>query len=491
MHPLEMIFYWAKIKPGHLAIVQPQMALTYRGLAEGVKSVLRRIENCGLNRNEPVAVSIRDSAKFLTVCLALWRSGFNCAPVNLNIISQLSSHKINNLIVDSESDVLSSGRNVRFDESWLKLSAPARSGSSDERGIQKALTASFIFFTSGTTGIPKKVVMPNAALIERMKLITIKGESDYGKAIIVPGLASMFGFNRAIAMLYAGQTIFFGADADDPTQLIETFGIETIISSPQQALSLVELAETAHGHRFDSLKEIDIAGGYMSPEQFRRVQTRLCRRVVCSYGATEAGLVAFANYDRISDIPNAVGIAAPGVTLQIVDELNNVLPAGEEGLVRGQSRFISEMFAANNPERASEAENAWWYPGDLGWFHEGDILCIGGRTDDVINCGGVKLSAASLDEIVCRQPGVRDGAVCAVRGLAGVEEIWVAVVTDGQEDTAALKQAIEKSQSHQVRVGEVLGVEKIPRNNLGKLQRHELKALLLGIKNRQLAQADC
>lgn len=90
----------------------------------------------------------------------------------------------------------------------------------------------------------------------------------------------------------------------------------------------------------------------------------------------EAGRIGYASYDMIANVPNAVGFVVPNVRVEIVNENDKSLAPGEEGRVRCQTEYYSKIFAANNLERASEADNVWWYPGDLGHLTSDGIICI-------------------------------------------------------------------------------------------------------------------
>jgi hypothetical protein len=94
-----------------------------------------------------------------------------------------------------------------------------------------------------------------------------------------------------------------------------------------------------------------------------------------------------------------------------------------------------------------------------------------------------------LDELVRSFPGVRDGGVCAVRGDADIDVVWIGVTSDVDIDLVALKQFVEQSQNYQLRLGSVVRIEKVPRGDLGKIQRHDLKALLVGASSRSHADA--
>lgn len=488
MHPADAMLYWAKLFPQRLAVMLPNMAITYQAMAQAIEAVSERIQRLQLDPSEPFAVFIDDPAKLIAVCFALVRNGISCAPAPHATIAQLKANTINSLIFSGPRDALADGQNIRFDDSWLRPSRMANT-SPDAAAKDSAAYGDLIFFTSGTTGVPKKVIMSSRAFIERVNILTVTGEAAHQRVLMLPGLGSVFGFNRAAAVHYAGKTVCFAYGPETQLRFIDAFEVDVIVASVQQILDILAVLKPGFGSRSGSLKEVWISGGYASGELVRRIQTGLCRNVINVYGSSESGLAAAARYDLIAHVPQAVGFVRPDMQIEIVDVAGNPVPAGQEGLVRGRSRFIAEVFAAHEPEKVAEAADAWWYPGDLGRLTEDGILCISGRTDEVINMGGVKVAASLLDERVRAYPGVKDAGTCAVLGPSGMDEVWIGVVSDVPVDFADLKNRIEESQTDAIKVGEIFAVEQIPRNDLGKLQRHELKALLLGIKSRALAEA--
>src|SRR5690242_5298144 len=120
MHPADMIFFWARPNPDQAARLQADTVVTYRELAVGTEAVCERVARYDLTRKEPVAVSIAHPIHKLVVCFALWRSGISFVPVTPQIFPYLRTSGINNLIFTGEGLMLSSGRNVRFEESWLR-----------------------------------------------------------------------------------------------------------------------------------------------------------------------------------------------------------------------------------------------------------------------------------------------------------------------------------------------------------------------------------
>lgn len=481
MHPADAMLYWAKIDPGRLAVMLPDMTITYQAMAEAIEAASDRIQRLPLARDEPVAVFIEDPAKLIVVTFALVRNGISCAPMPQTSFEQLQEHGVNSLIFSAAHDIKLGGRNIRFDDSWLQPSVTASTNAATAREASEY--GGMIFFTSGSTGLPKKVIMSSRAFIERVGILTVTGEAAHRRVMMAPGLGSVFGFNRAATVHYAGKTVCFAYDPAVQLRFINTFEVDVIVASVQQIIDILDAIENGAQYRTESLKEVWISGGYASDELVRRIQLKLCRNVLNVYGSSEAGFVAAARYDMISHVPQAVGFVRPEMRVEIVDAAGRPLPAGEEGLVRGQSRFITEIFAAHNPEQSTD-EDVWWYPGDLGCLTEDGILCISGRTDEVINMGGVKVAASVLDDKVRGHAGIDDAGTCSVLGESGIDEVWIGIIADADFDVASLKRSLEESQADMIRVGEIFIVDYIPRSDLGKLLRHELKAKLLGIKSR-------
>ena len=82
MHLIDMIHYWAKTDPHRLAFLQQEMATTYQGLADAIKSIGNRIERLELDRREPIAVSLGNPSYFLATALAVLRCGYSAALVS-------------------------------------------------------------------------------------------------------------------------------------------------------------------------------------------------------------------------------------------------------------------------------------------------------------------------------------------------------------------------------------------------------------------------
>jgi long-chain acyl-CoA synthetase len=476
MHAVDMIFYWARAVPHRPAIVQSEMVTTFQGLANAIESVSERIDRLNINKREAVAVSIANPSFMLATCLAVLRSGYSVAPVNAPLYPYLQGAGIRNLIYDTEGLAVGGGRNIRFEMSWVAAAATANRVPYRHRPVGDVNT---LLFTSGSTGVPRVEAVSGAALAYRFAgPLSSCASGDHRKALILPGLAGGFGFNRACEMLYAGKAACFAPSDVASLALIDTFQIDAIVASPQQAVGLAALQESKPQYSLASLKTLRVGGAVISREMGRKLRTYLCRDIIVSYASTEAGTAATAPYDVIENIPNAVGILCPDAELEIVDEAGALLPPGSEGQIRVRTpQLLLNQKAAQAVDR-----NAWFYPGDLGTLNEDRVLCITGRSTDVINSGGIKVSSTRIEEALQSLPLVKEAGACGIVGPNGIEEVWIAVVTEGPVDVAAIKQHLRGHKNVRLEPREVFVVDQIPRGDLGKIQRARLREQLLALK---------
>jgi acyl-CoA synthetase (AMP-forming)/AMP-acid ligase II len=276
MHVVDMVFHWARMNPHRPAIILPDLITTFAGLAEAIDSISNRIDQLGLDPNEPVATAIGNPALFIAVVFALQRSGFSVALGNRRLIKHLQPNGVRNLIYDVEGFVASGGRNIRFDNSWL----PPPSSAPTSRAYQRRPVGdvNLIYFTSGTTGLPKKCVQSRRGLDAH--LLRFATDATRQSVLIVPGLTGAFGFNFACEFLYSGKTVCCAPAPAAMLELISLFQIDTMVVSPQQALGLAALRELRPDLPSYSLQTIFMSGALIGRQGVDRIRATLCRTVV-------------------------------------------------------------------------------------------------------------------------------------------------------------------------------------------------------------------
>jgi acyl-coenzyme A synthetase/AMP-(fatty) acid ligase len=477
----DMVRFWAQAVPHRPAIVESEMVVTYRALVDAIDSISERIQNLDLADSEPVALALARPSFTLATAFALLELGYDVASINRSLFPHLRGAGIRNLIYDIQGHVLSGGRNIRFDKSWL----PDKANTAKEQRQAPARTlGDMIFFTSGTTGLPKKVRQSSTALQRLLSYPFTCASGIHQKILIMPSLASTFGFNRACEVINAGKTACFAPTEEAVLLLTEIFGVELIVASPAQVLSLAELKTSNPAYDLNSLKAILIGGGKIGTERVAEIRALLCRDCLSQYGSTEAGVVALAPFETISGNPGAVGFLLPWAKLEIVDEDGHVLPPGSEGSVRYQTpQLLQNLAALGCGEEMPGVKDQWFYPGDTGSLGANGLLTLTGRITDVINRGGVKVSSAKIEEILEELPEIKEAAACGVAGASGLEEVWIAVVgNDLPLEIEKIKHRLCEHQEVNMTPDEVFVLDELPRGSLGKVQKYRLREFMLAKK---------
>ena len=473
MRVVDMVYFWARTIPRRPAIIRPEGIVTYGALADSIETAADNFSRTILDRDKPVAIAIESAASMLVASLGLMRAGFSIVPVSKLQLEHLPQTGANTLVYERGGVTLAGGTNILFEESWLSAGTRASQGRR-AYGRPRTDDAHAIFFTSGTTGKPKPIVETQQAWQERILAANNAVFSPYERVLIVPGLASAYGHNRVLEALHFGKTVCLAPFGQTMLWLVNTYDIDVIICSPQQALALADIQEKLTRYPLPSLKTVKIGGSVIAREGIERIKHHLCRNIVISYASTEAGTAAMAPYDLIAHIAGAVGYVVPGAEIEIVDHLGAILPIGSEGFIRLRTPQFLKNAGANGGA-------AWFYPGDLGSLTEDGVLCVMGRSGDVVNRGGAKLSSTEFESFLTACAGVKDAGICTHMGAAGYEEVWAGVVLEPSIDLAAFRHHIESNAQFGTNIDKLFVVESIPRNELGKIQPALLKEMLQSI----------
>jgi acyl-coenzyme A synthetase/AMP-(fatty) acid ligase len=473
MHIVDMTYFWARTMPQHQAVIQPEGVLTYRALALGIESAAEYFLGNIPDKSKLVTVSVSTPPKMLIASLGLLRAGYSIIVAAPKDLAHLPSADSDTLVYEHGGTPLSDRTNIAFDESWLEIGAAAPR---HNRPLPQPRTsnANIYFFSSGTTGKPKRVVRTQRAWDERVLIRVSSAFDNFERVLLLAGLSSSMGFSGAYEALHGGKTLCFAPPGQPMLWLANTYDIDLIMASPQQALALAELQEKVTRYPLAALKTIRIGGSVLSAAGLQRIKNNLCRNVVLTYGSTETGTAAIAPHDTVAHIPSAVGFLTPGTEVEIVNVDGKILPVGSEGFVRLRTaQFLANLQAADS--------NTWFYSGDVGWLTEEGVLCIAGRKGDVLNRGGVNLSVTDFEDFLRSCPGVMDAGVCTVMGASGFEEVWIGLVLEPSADIGMLREKIESNTEFGTNIDKLFAVESIPRGTVGKIQRGELKKILQSI----------
>jgi acyl-CoA synthetase (AMP-forming)/AMP-acid ligase II len=171
------------------------------------------------------------------------------------------------------------------------------------------------------------------------------------------------------------------------------------------------------------------------------------------------------------------GIVLPWVDVEVVDETGTQRPTGEFGEIRIRTNEMVDEYFGDAEATAKHFRDGWFYPGDVGSVAADGKLRLLGRSDDVLNFGGAKISPRLLEDEVAKLDAVVDQAAFAAPHRSGLNLPWVAVVVSGPFDAETAAQQLRTTFPWLTVPTNFVVVAAIPRNDMGKADRPALQAL--------------
>jgi acyl-CoA synthetase (AMP-forming)/AMP-acid ligase II len=286
------------------------------------------------------------------------------------------------------------------------------------------------------------------------------------------GLETYYGFSNVLRTLWSGGLVATAIRWEEIPAAIPLYGINYVSASPAQLARLLQHFAPGTGP-FAGMQIVEIGGSTLPAPLAAAARAQLGGEIRVSYGASELGFVAAGRLDALADRPGAVGWIGPGIEAQAVDDAHRPLPAGTEGRIRIRSAAVVDGYIGDAAATAASFRDGWFYPDDIGTVGEDGLLTIAGRTGEMINAGGTKVSPRRIEAAVLEHPDIAEAAAFATAGAAGVTEIWVAIVQRRPVDLDALLRRCFERIGHGA-PRRVLVAERLPRNAMGKVPVDEL-----------------
>ncbi len=415
---------------------------------------------------------------------------------------ELAAHKVGDVVVFQRERLpaeLAPG-----ERDWMELRAATAADPIPPCAELASDDPLYILYTSGTTGTPKGVVRENGghavALAWSMANIYGIGAGDPFWAASDVGWVTGHSY-IVYGPLIAGATsvLFEGKPVGTPDpgtfwRVMNRHGVKSFFTAPTAIRAVRKEDPEA---RF--LKEIGtgdcrvifLAGERADPDTIAWLEEHSGLPVIDHWWQTELGWPAIASCYGLDDLRRkrgSAGFPVPGYEFAILSEDGQPVPPGQSGAVAIREPLAPGAFRTlwNNP--AGFAKNfatfpGWYETGDAGHFDDEGFLNIMGRTDDIINVAGHRLSTGQMEQIVAATHGV---AECAVIGaddaIKGMIPVAFVVARAGVNDTGALHAAVIAAVRHELGAVAALKtayiVPGLPKTRSGKILRNLLRKIV-------------
>lgn len=477
MNFVDLVSFHAMVMPEKAAVVLRDRGVTYAKLGKAVRASETRLRALGLKPGELVGIGTENPIRHLTLAMALYRAGVPSVSLRHGIDFGRAGLQLAAVLRDESAAPTVGARDLAVDEDWFKAddadpSTAATSGFADGSAICR------VSLSSGTTGFPKPVAFTVDEIGARLWTYILRGAgSAWDRMMCLPGLTTNYGFSFALSALAQGKSLLTASSARETLDMVPRYGVDLMVASTQQLRDLVD-AQTAAPVALGSLRVVHVGGNVMSQAFLETARTRICSRIVCAYGSTEAGTVAHAPSGMLQGIEGAVGFVAPWATVEAIDDAGKVLPRSQVGLLRMRTEGQGRAYVAGAKGESDNFRDGWFYPGDRGLVTERGMMVVVGRAHELINAGGAKVAPELVEELLLARPDVKDAAALAMTGASGIEELWIAIVPKDAPPNPAEIIVYCAQKNADYRPSQVKFVTAIPRSALGKVARDELRQQL-------------
>lgn len=500
MTPLGALYHQADQHPAQVALIAGREVWSYRQLVIAVDNVAQALHTRGVHKGDRVVLHMGNVVELVIAYYACFRIGAIAAPLNLRLKAPELRSRLQQLrpslyigqahlytqIAAVESDILpADARYIVGDtgglesaRSWMELFAGSNTtvelqeGGPDDPAI--------LLGTSGTTGLPKFVTHSANTLAAAAAGCRQLGLASPQIAIIACPMMHASGFFCALSCLSSeAVTILLERfDPDVVLDAVEHYRASWVVGLPFMAGELVR-RQRAQPRKIESL-EFCATAGDICPLKLQQEFTELFGVPLHSFWAATEIIGALIHGLQ----PGPVTRIAAGTQVRLVDDTGATVPRGECG----------EMLI-----RAAAVTTGYWQgPGQLhcattgGWYHTGDLLRQGdqddlwfvGRKKDLIIRGGSNIVPAEVERVLLEHPAVIDAAVVGVDDEDLGQRVAGFVRLAGCSGSYVVDDILNSVRARlaDYKVPESLHVvDEIPRNALGKIDRHALMQILTDI----------
>lgn len=495
----DALYAHAKERPDQIALRYGERTTDYRTYDRHATQIANGLAAMGLKKGDRVAYFGKNTDRAVELCLGTGRAGmvfvpiiWRLAPPEVEFILQDAGAKV--LFVEEEfADQLPfEGEKILTDDSF-----DVWRDSQPDAHVETPVDAQdgmLQLYTSGTTGLPKGVVLSHHNGTHLRPLLKEHNIywycADPGDSVIFAmPYGHIAGVGTALGSVLGGQEMIIHREFDPALTIadVQKYGVKWLFLVPA-AIGLMLAHPDAENADFSSVKGLTYGASPIPLDLLREGVARLKCDFAQLYGLTETfGTVISLppddhkpeNVAGREHVMKSAGKPVPGVQVQILDENKNPLPAGQTGEVAIKSDAVMLGYW-NRPEENEKAffGDRWFLTGDAGMLDEEGYLYIQDRIKDMIISGGENVYPAQVESAIYGHPDIADIAVIGVPDDKWGEAVKAVVVRKpGSNLTEEGVIAYAKQQIAGFKCPKSVDfIDMLPRNPSGKILRRELRA---------------
>ena len=495
------LFRTARRLPRAIAVIErDRIELSYEALAARVLALAGGLHSVGVRSGDRVGLLMKNCAQYVELLYACWTIGACAIPINARLHAREIAFILDDaharlcfVTDDAETRAIDAARTAPtdyidvdgVDYRRLLTSLPAA-----PREQASATETAWLFYTSGTTGRPKGVMLTHRNLLAMtMNYLANVDHAAVGDHLLHAAPMSHGSGLYTMPNIAAGATQLIpaarGFDVAELQHILAYTPNTKFFAAPTMVMRLVD-AYAARGTAPERLKTIIYGGGPMYVADSVRALDVLGPRLTQIYGQGESPMTitVLSPADHMDDHDGrrlerlgSVGRAQVGVEVAVLDEHDRPVAADAIGevCVRGDTVMAGYL---HNPQATAETmRGGWLHTGDLGRFDAAGYLTLVDRSKDLIISGGSNIYPREVEEVLLLHPAVKEVAVIGEPHAEWGESVLAVVVAepghvpDEQDIDLFCLEHIARFK----RPKRYVFVDELPKNATGKVLKRELR----------------
>ena len=510
----------ARTFPQNLALVHGPKRLTYAQFNARVNRLANALCRLGIQQGDNVAVLQYNYPETLESIFACFKAGYGAVPINFRLHPKefafiidhseakavILSPEFNEAIIGIRDRVpsarhlitLSGAKGEILDYEKLLSVEADQFRDADVQPDDLA----WLFYTSGTTGMPKGAMLTHRNLIATSMNFYADICPGFGPDDVVLHAAPLSHGSGIYALPNIGKAatnVILESKSFDPELIFKTiqeYRATNMFAAPTMIKLMVE-SPAVDRYDHSSLRALNYGGAPMLVEDLKQVMARLGPCLVQLFGQAESPMTITylphrdhlleGSPDQMRRLSSA-GFPRTDVEVKIFDGDDKELSPGETGEIVTRSDLVMKGYW-RNPESTNETlKNGWLHTGDMGYMDEKGYLFIMDRSKDMIISGGENIYPREIEEVLIRHEAVREVAVIGIPDPKWGEAIKavVALLPGLSATEEELISFCKNNIASYKKPKSVDFVDELPKNNYGKILKRDLRARYWKDKTRKV-----
>ncbi len=513
--------------PGSIALIHGERDITFTDLFISAIRLSKFLEKSAVKKGERVAILFENSLEYVISFFAVTNAGYVVVPLDTSLkpdkfkyilndcgakiliiqkrytryISDiLDEHSSVDLVIsDREMNLQSIGIQTKLLPDILKdestnIDFQNAIDGIDEilqrdqlrhdniEGCPKELAA--IYYTSGSTGEPKGVMLSHRNLISNtLATVEYLNLKPSDSIIVILPFYYIYGNSLLLTHIVTGAKTIIDNRFMFPQVVLETM-IEHKVTGfsgvPSNFMILLNNGNFS-SEKLTDLKYLTQAGGNMAPDVIRKVMAVFPdKEIFIMYGQTEASpRVTYLPPEKLSQNVGSIGIPLPGATIKLVDDSGREVQQGKVGEIAVFGDCVMMGYWNQPDEQKQVLKDGWLYTGDLARIDENGLIYIVSRKKEILKVGGNRVSAKEVEDKLLEYDGIREAAIIGVPDDILGEAIKAFIVLSDNSDVAS-KEITDFCKRHLAihKVPKFIEfIDNLPKYKSGKVNKQELKKL--------------